>query len=154
MKSESFDVFWLKAILPYCNQIYNDLSSQYVESYNVTLDTSTSFKSQVCTVYDKYRNELHLNYFNNGDNALIDRHKICSCIMGALVKCRSISYFMGDDMPVDIFLSNYKIAFFSGVKSLYFLRIAQWLMDGNMKDHVEALIKQGIFTFNNSFQCM
>ena len=147
MKSESFDVFWLKAILPYCNQIYNDLSSQYIKSYNVTLDTSTAFKNRVCSEYDEYRRDLHLNYFNNVDNALIDRHKICSCIMGALIKCRSVSYSMSDDMPVDIFLSNYKIAFFAGVKSLYFLRIAQWLRDGNMEDHVEALSKQEMFKF-------
>ena len=88
--------------------------------------------------YEFYRNYFHTHYFNNSTNALIDRHKIC-------VKCRLISYVLNPNLPLNIFLSNYKIAFFSGVESLYLLRIAQWIHDGNMNDFVAAMYEQKIF---------
>lgn len=54
---------------------------------------------------------------------------------------------MAPGIPLDVFLSNYKIAFFSGVRSLYLLKIAQWTKDGNMNDCIDALYEQGMFKF-------
>lgn len=98
-------------------------------------------------MYEFYRQDFHLHYFNNSANALIDRHKICSCLMGAVVKSRPVIYNLVRDIPLEIFLSNYKIAFFSSVKALYILKIAQWIHDGNMNDCVNAMYSQKMFKF-------
>ena len=147
MQSETFEVFWQKAILPYCNSIFNEIPSNFVERYDVKLDIGTEFKNKIFAWYEYYRKDFHKYYFNNSTNALIDRHKICSCLMGAMVKCRPVSYTLTPKLPIEIFLSNYKIAFLSGVKALYLLRIAQWILDGNMTDFVDAICSQKMFKF-------
>ena len=152
MQHKTFEVFWQKAILPYCNLIFSEIPLDYVKIYNVKLDIGTEFKSRIFDWYGFYRNYFHTHYFNNSTDALIDRHKICSCLIGAMVKCRSISYILNPNLPLNIFLSNYKIAFFSGVKSLYLLRIAQWVKDGNMNDFVDAMYEQKMFKFPKTQQ--
>lgn len=152
MKPNTFNVFWSKAILPCSENTFNELSLNDVEKYQIRLDTSAEFKNRLFQTYNYYRDILHRYYFNGGSNALIDRHKISSCFIGALMSCRPISYLMRPDMPMDVFLSNYKIAFFSGVKSLYLLRIAEWTKNGNMGDFADALCKQGMFKFPKTHQ--
>ena len=152
MKLDAFDVFWSKAILPCSENAFEDLSEDDIKTYQINLDTNVSFKNRLFQVYNQYRDILHKYYFNGGSDALIDRHKISSCIIGALIECRPISYLMIPSMPIEVFLSNYKIAFFSGVKSLYLLRIAQWVNDGNMEDYADTLCKQGMFKFPKTQQ--
>ena len=152
MKLNTFDVFWAKAILPYSENTFKNLSANDVKTYQVNLDISIDFKNRLFQAYNCYRDILHKYYFNGGNNALIDRHKISSCIIGALTICRPVSYLMTRNVPIDVFLSNYKIAFFAGVKSLYLLRIAQWAKDGNMADCADALCKQGMFKFPKTQQ--
>ena len=147
MKPESFDVLWSKAVLPYSKKVYADLSANCIETYQIHLNTSTEFKDKLFSTYNIYRDILHKRYFNGGDNALMDFHKICSCIIGALVICRPISYLMKNDLPSEVFLSNYKIAFFSGVKSLYLFRFAQLSQEPNAGDLLETLYQQGMFKF-------
>ena len=140
MKPNTFDVFWSKAILPCSENTFKSLSANDIKMYQINLDTSAEFKNKLFQTYNYYRNILHKYYFNGGSMALIDRHKISSCFIGALMSCRPISYLMIRNIPIDVFLSNYKIAFFSGVKSLYLLRIAEWTNSGSMEDCAQSFI--------------
>lgn len=147
MQTKTFDVFWYKAILPYCQTFFAEIPDEIKQKYRVELNTSDSLKIKLRNTYDWYRELLHQNYFKSRPNALIDRHKISSCIIAAITKCRPISFLMYETPPVSLILSNYKIAFFSGVKSLYLLRIAQWINDDNMTDLISALYEQKMFKF-------
>ncbi len=147
MKVTTFDVFWDKAILPYCEQIFTELSPEVVQSYHVMLNVNSEMKDKICDSYDYYRQIVHQQYFENRGNALMDRHKISACLIAAIVKCRPISFSMYGTPPYQLILSNYKIAFFSGLKALYLLQLAQWMCDGAMIDLVDALSEQGMFKF-------
>lgn len=147
MKVTTFDVFWDKAILPYCQKTFDELPSELVQSYHVMLNVHSTMKSKICDYYDYYRQIIHQQYFGNRKNSLMDRHKISACLIAAIIKCRPISYSMSQTPPSPLILSNYKIAFFSGLRGLCLLRISQWLSDGNMSDLADALHEQKNFTF-------
>ena len=146
MQSETFEAFWSKAIVPCCNRVFDEFTATDIETYKPILNIDGEFKNRVFCAYGKYRKEVRESYFNNSKNSLIDRHKICSCLMGALFECRAVSYLIGDNVPETIFLSNYKIAFLSGVRSLYLLRLAQSIHDGK-KDFGDLLYRQEMFKF-------
>ena len=147
MKISTFDVFWDKAILPYCQKIFSELSNDVVQNYKVKLNIDAYFKNRIHSVYNDYRNYVHKYCFGGRKDALIDRHKISVCISAALIKCRPISYLMYNPIPAPLILSNYKIGFFAGLKALYLLRLAQWVKDGNMSDLADALFEQKMFRF-------
>lgn len=147
MKIKTFNVFWDKAILPYCQKIFAELSPELVQSYHVMLNVNFEMKDKICDSYDYYRQIVHQQYFDNRKNALMDRHKISACLIAAIIKWRPISYSMSKTPPSQLILSNYKIAFLAGLKVLYLLRMAQWILDGNMNDLADALHEQGTFKF-------
>ena len=111
MEINHFDVLWLKAILPCCQKTYNSLSADCINDYRVRLKLLPKLKHSIYDEYERGRVYVHECYFNSANYALIDKHKICACLIGTIIKCRPISYDLDKGMPIELFLSNYEIAF-------------------------------------------
>ena len=126
-----------------------EISPELIEKYDVQLNSSDLMCHKLYEEYHKFRQKIRQQYFDVGknDENLIDGHKICSCITGALLNVHLVSFDKKkNDIPMNIVYSNYAIAFLSGIYIQYLFLLSDYMHDNDMESF-ETLKEQATFYF-------
>ena len=149
MTSDDFEYIWEHVIIKTANDVIRDINTTQ-SSDLLQLSVDEDVKERVYNAYQKHRYEIKARYFDVGDERtnLMDVHKICSCIAGALIqeKIVRINPLNAEEIPVLAGLSNYAIAFLSSVHFLYISLLSNYLKT-NDQDAYNLLDKQATILF-------
>ena len=149
MTKETFTYLWKQAIVKAADDVIAEILQDMKDKYNVRLDSSEHEFEKLYRAYNRYRNQIRSRYFDVGEKKenLIDGHKICACITGALLDVHLISFDMNaGDVTFDVAYSNYATAFWGGIYVLYLLLVSDYIRE-NDTDAIRKLEKQGTFVF-------
>ena len=149
MKFEAFKYLWTQGIAKTAQNVMDEIPDVLRKDYAVTLDISDSMCRKLYEQYDSIRKEVRDKYFNTGNNDenKIDGHKICACITGALLNVQMITYKMDKgQVPVQIVLSNYALAFLSAISVLYLFLLSDFAKEGK-EEYYNKLKEQAAFLF-------
>lgn len=139
MNKEIFDIIEEKAIQRAILDTYEYLKGKKDEYDLICLldKNNSNFNNEVFEKlhkkYEEYKDYMKEVFFDVGvDNEnRIDIHKIGACLTAALIDVRVFKYSIKEELNQDIFLSNYMVAFLTGIHLIYL----------NMVDEFKELIK-------------
>lgn len=127
MKQKTFDVLWENGIAAKAKQIVDD-------NLNLGLRFDSKSKERIFNEYCKLRDYTKVSYMRNPDG-LLDRHKVCACLILAIAKSKPLVY--EDDDVVGIKkIFNESLAMSIGLSLLYNFIISSnhdnigWLKEG------------------------
>lgn len=149
MTENTFMYLWEEGIKKATNNILKKIPGDIVKKYDIKPNLDKNMYEKVYKEYHQYRNRVRKNYFDVGQNDenLMDGHKICSCITGALLDCHIFSFVMGDeDMPKYVAYLNYEVAFLSGIYIQYLFLLSDLLKENDVQSF-EKLKKRATFVF-------
>ena len=149
MKKETFLYLWGQGIVKAASDIVAELPDDLKEEYNVVLNVTDSEFDKLYNEYETFRKNVRQRYFDVGkdDKNLMDGHKVCSCITGALLNVRLVTFDeKTENMPMEIVYSNYAIAFLSGIYIQYLFLLSDYL-ELHDTDGFEILKEQATFYF-------
>lgn len=128
MKKETFDTLWNNGIKPKSKEIVNNNVGI------VTFDTA-SYERIFCE-YNKLKDFAKISYMRDPDG-LLDRHKVCACLIIAIIKSKPLVYDENEDVFGMKKIFNENLAITIGLSLLYnFISDAdegknkEWLKDG------------------------
>ena len=124
---KQFDFLWENAVLNALENVWEEqLSPEDKNNYNIFRRDSPKDMEKVKSLYENYRDFTKSRFFDTGEdgNNLMDVHKVASCLTGALVRYKMLRYDLKEDLPIEVMLSNYAIAFLAGVNVLYLVDLA------------------------------
>ena len=146
MKNETFEYIWDHIIKYQIDSIYAQFDESVRNSYSLQIRPLDRLKRDVFDDYKSIRGELKKYYYNNSDtkesNNKIDRHKIAACMAYSLIRNKAFSFTVNTDMPNELFVVNYKLAYTVSLGIVYALLIAQYALDGNT-EYANKLSKAG-----------
>ena len=146
MNIEDFTYLWDEGIVKAARQL--DLELPEDSNRYVNLDLSESNKKRLYDEYEDNRTEIRRNFFDGGENASnrIDAHKICACITGALLKVHLFELQdTQDDIPEDVVLVNYKLAFVASIYVLFLIMLSDYKRSDEKK--YEYLKQKAVLEF-------
>lgn len=110
MKSSDYDKLWLNVISAQHNKYINDVYS---------LKERNNSKRIVFELYNMFIDKCKKEYMYHSEH-IVDRHKVCACMMYALVEAHSLDFdFNGDQCDDENFQTfNEKIAITTGLSML------------------------------------
>lgn len=149
MTEETFLYLWQQGIVKAAKDVVADISPELIEKYKVKLEISDLMYDKLYKEYHKYRQQIRERYFDVGENDenLMDGHKICACITGALLNIHLVSFDRGiKDIPLSVVYSNYAISFLSGIYIQYLFLLSDYMRDNNMESF-NILKDQATFYF-------
>lgn len=109
MKKETYDVLWKDGIKIKAEQIVNENSG------TVVFDLQS--KERIFKEYCKLRDYTKVSFMRNPDG-LLDRHKVCACLILAIVKSKPLVY-EDDDAGGIKKIFNENLAMTIGLSLLY-----------------------------------
>lgn len=109
MKKETYDVLWKDGIKIKAEQIVNENSG------TVVFDLQS--KERIFKEYCKLRDYTKVSFMRNPDG-LLDRHKVCACLIFAIVKSKPLVY-EDDDIGGIKKIFNENLAMTIGLSLLY-----------------------------------
>lgn len=149
MTEDTFLYLWQQGIVKAARDVVAEISQELIEEYKVKLEISDLSYDKLYKEYHKYRQQIRERYFDVGENDenLMDGHKICACITGALLNIHLVSFDRGiKDIPLAIVYSNYAISFLAGIYVQYLFLLSDYMRDNNMESF-NILRNQATFYF-------
>lgn len=145
MKESTFEYIWKNVIYPAERDVMASLPPEVVEKYKVQLDEGEAVKKAVFRVYDMNRKEFRRKYFKDGmnPNARIDKHKICVCLLSALMHTGVLKFdtsVLDNDAPASLLAMGASVALCSALALLYLFMVEE--MDDD--DSKKLLDKKGL----------
>lgn len=129
MNDLSFDYLWNNIILKSSNEILEIITSEDIVKYEIEFGEEDILKENVHNDYEKSKRILKELYHKKGTKAIIDEHKISSCLCSSIIKNKFFKYKLSKDLPADLFFLNYKIAYYSSVGVLYLFLLSNYKDD-------------------------
>lgn len=148
MKKKSFEYIWNESILNTIESLEGIFCDEDKEKYKFRRRDIYNLRKNIYSDYNTIRNDLKSNYYNNNiDNSnikkgKIDNHKIAACICYSLIKNKVFSFEVYDNMPEDMYLINYNVAYTSSLNFMYYSLISQYILKGQ-KDIAHKLLSNG-----------
>ncbi len=147
MNIKTYDKIWEEVVYPTISCIYEECIGEG-NKYSFRKRDLNKIKKEVFRDYNLIKNRLKDRYYQkkseDNDAGLIDAHKIAACICYSLVKNKPFSFDIEEDMPENVFVSNYSVAYYSSVGVVYMTLIAEYLFN-DYKEYAQKLIENGKF---------
>lgn len=149
---KQFEYLWEKAVLNALDNVWEELQDADKQNYHIIRRNSINDMEKVKSLYEKYRDFTKRNFFDTGEdgNNLMDVHKIASCLTAALVSFKMLQYDLKDDLPIEVLLSNYAVAFLAGINVLYLVDLSDTY--GTKPKIYQKLVDQKTFAFPETTQ--
>ena len=148
MKDKTFDYIWTNIISKAIESVAaKNVGSASIECHFVARKES-QLKKAILKDYLYIRDVIKKNYYSNDENGsengdgLIDNHKIAACICWSVLKNKPFKFELRENMPVEMYVSNYEVAYTASVGFIYCMLIAQYRFNGYTK-FAEQLEKNG-----------
>lgn len=122
MKDETYIYLWENAFQKAIDDVLCSIPDEVQREYNLSyVDGLEKKKELILQEYNIQRQNLRTKYFDMGEQGekLIDIHKVCACFTAAMLKVRVFQYTAKMPMKVEIFYSNYTLAFLVGIHIMY-----------------------------------
>ena len=153
MRDETFDWIWKQIELD-IGFIGKKFDIDQTNSYNFRLTYGEATKNIIRDEYNRIKNGLKKRCYSSelnsqGDLNLIDQHKIAACLCKAFINKKVFSFDLKEEMPSDIVLSNYKLAYYVSLHIIYIFLLDYYLdpkteLDQKLKDScIEKLCEWG-----------
>ena len=146
MRRSVFDWFWNQIEMSIV-EIENNIASKFENHWNFRRRYQDS--EDACDIiyreYNTIRKRLKSRiYKNNAGSRLIDQHKIAACLCNALINKKIFIFDMDDDIPAEILLSNYQLAYTVSLRVIYIFLIERYLTseDAKMRMIARDLLNQ------------
>lgn len=127
MKKETYEILWKNGIKAKAEQIVKDNAGK------VVFDSEA--KERIFNEYCKLRDYTKVSFMRNQDG-LLDRHKVCACLILAIIKSKPMVYEDNEDCFGMKSIFNENLAMTVGLSLLYNFIIAadsgndKWLKNG------------------------
>ncbi len=127
MKKETFDALWNNGISIKAERIVDENKG------NVVFDRES--KERIFKEYNKLRDYTKISFMQNPDG-LLDRHKVCACLIYAIIKSKPLVYDNNENGVGMQYVFNESLAITIGLSLLYNYIVssgsenAQWLKSG------------------------
>ncbi len=127
MKKKTYEILWKDGIKVKAKQIVNDNIGK------VVFDSEA--KERVFNEYCKLRDYTKVSFMRNPDG-LLDRHKVCACLIIAIIKSKPLIYEDNDDNAGMKTIFNENLAMTVGLSLLYNFIVSadrdnkKWLKNG------------------------
>lgn len=146
MKEQTFNYIWEELVVKSVRSIEERLPEEEKISYDFCVKDLERSKYELKKVYNRIKGILKSDYYNvNGRNNepvnRIDNHKIAACICCGLIQTKPFGFRVDKDIPLEILISNYELAYTVSLGFIYTTLIAQYLEVGR-EDLAEKLLNQ------------
>lgn len=143
MKKYVFNWLWNQIEMSIAD-IENSINSRFEDRWNFRRRYQDSeAQSIIHQEYNKIKNQLKSRvYRNNFGSRLIDQHKIAACFCNAFLNKKMYVFDMDDDIPGEILLSNYQLAYTVSLRIIYIFLVERYLSsdDPNMRKLAQTLL--------------
>lgn len=122
MTDKTYLYLWENAFENAINDIMNSISDEKKQAYSLSYKNDYERKKEdILYEYNIQRRNIREKFFDIGKDGknLIDVHKICACFTAAILKVRVFEYTEKLPIALEIFYSNYTLAFLTGIHILY-----------------------------------
>lgn len=122
MKESTYEYLWENALERAIRDVLDSIPEETRQEYGFSYqDELEDKKKQILEEYDIQRLNVRTKYFDTGENdeKLIDVHKVCACFIVAVMKTKIFRYTNTTPMRLEIFCSNYTVAFLAGIHIMY-----------------------------------
>ena len=147
MNPATYNKTWEECILPAIKYVYRECASEE-NKYSFRERDLEKIKKAVFRDYDVIRKRLKDRYYQieatDGDENLIDSHKIAACLCYSLIKNKPFSFDIESGMPRHIFVSNYSVAYYSSIGFVYMTLMAEYMLNG-YSEYAQRLRENGRF---------
>ena len=147
MKKMTYDYIWEKIIYSEIKKLSNkyDLVGK---KYSLDCRNIDKLKISIYYDYSRIKNILKKNYYNisnlkseNKPQNRIDSHKIAACLCYSIIQNKAFSFDIDPDIPNELFVINYTLAYTVSLSFIYSMLIAQYIKN-NQIQFANALIAQ------------
>lgn len=148
MNTLTYDYIWNEVIYKEIKKLekkYAHIKSQYDLKYR----DLNKLKLSILQDYNKVKNILKKSYYNISDfkknkelQNRIDNHKIAACLCYSVIKNKVFSFNVKPDMPTDIFVINYTLAYSISLSFIYAMLVAQYIKN-NQQYFAKKLLEIG-----------
>lgn len=156
MKRETYDFFWRKVFLPQITMTTDELIQRYRadEKYHLRTKNLEECREKIFSDYEKNRDDLKQRFFfmkpdEEKKEHLIDIHKIAACFCKSALQNKMFLFDMREDIPTELFLCNYTIAYTISVGIMYENLLGEYkkalIHDAAAGEKYEILRRQGRF---------
>lgn len=129
MKKESFDYIWKELVLPSVNRIVLRFTEEQRNAYHFEVRSLEGRKEVIEKEYNAIRDFLKRHYYkgmSDSGNSLIDNHKIAACLCFAFLRNKIFSFKITENMPTEMFTSNYELAYTISMGFIFRMLIIQY----------------------------
>ena len=128
MKKYVFDWIWNQIEMSIVD-IENNINSKFGDRWNFRRRYETNEAHDI--IYKEYniikhRLKSHV-YKNNAVSKRIDQHKIAACFCNAFLNKKMFVFNMDDDIPAEILLSNYQLAYTVSLRIIFIFLVERYL---------------------------
>ncbi len=110
MNRETFDTLW--------NQGIKIKAKQMVDDNLGIVSFDNESKERILNEYNKLRDYTKMSFMSNPDG-LLDRHKVCACLIYAIIKSKPLVYDDSDNINGRKYVFNENLAMTIGLSLLY-----------------------------------
>lgn len=144
MRDETFDYIWEQIVVKQIEILDQSYDDDTRNEYSLKCCSLNELKKNVLADYDDIRQELKRHYYDmskqkkNPKNR-IDRHKIAACMAYSLIRNKAFRFDVRSEMPKELFVINYQLAYAVSLGVVYTLLLAQYKLNGleNFADKLE-----------------
>lgn len=143
MKKYIFDWLW-NQIEASIVDIENRINCKFEDEWNFRRRYHGNEARNI--IYQEYENvKKRLKscvYRNNTGSRLIDHHKIAACFCNAFLNKKMFVFDMDDNIPAEILLSNYQLAYTVSLRIIFIFLVERYLSsdDPNMRELAQTLL--------------
>lgn len=153
MDKASFDYIWDEIIEKTIEKVNNMMSYEDKNRYCFKVRDRFQLKNGIEKDYNSIKNQLKRYYYDssneeNNDNR-IDNHKIAACLCYSLIQNKVFAFDVKNGMSKEMFLSNYKVAYYVGLQEIYVMLLAQYKKMGE-SGYYSKLLNQGELVVPNT----
>ena len=130
MKPETFDYIWTQ-IEKSIGSIENSFTQADKSRWNFQRAYGQEYGGIIKTEYETIRDQLKARCYkktsNEVDENKVDQHKIAACFCYALLRKKAFLFDLKDDIPAEMLLSNYMLAYSASLQIIYLCLIDLYL---------------------------
>lgn len=130
MTDETYVYFW-KQFEKTIAHIENKFSDENKEKWHFRRVHAEEYREVIKAEYVSIRDNLKKRCYKvehgNGDINRIDQHKIAACFCYAFLRHKAFSFKLDDEIPYEMLLSNYMVAYSISLQVIYLCLIDLYL---------------------------
>ena len=129
MNAETYSYLWENALEKAIQDVLAEISDETQKKFNFSYQNNIEEKKEkILEEYNNQRLIVREKFFDTGSDGcnLIDIHKVCACFTSAILKVRVFEYDRKMAIPMEIFYSNYTLAFLTGIHIMYLCMLSDY----------------------------